>query len=150
MDICNISNGNRIDLKVKWIPRDQNVVAYIISKNIDHDDWEITTGLFSILNENRGPISIDRFADQQNAKLTRFNSKYHCPKSEGVDAFTKDWSNQINLLVPLVFLIPKTIRHLLTSKIGHSRHPGSTLMAIGILLANDFPRGRVLSFCKRK
>ena len=129
LDIYDISNENRIDLKVKWIPRDENVVADIISKNIDHDDWEITTDLFSILNENWGPISIDRFADQQNTKLTRFNSKYHCPKSEGVDAFTKDWSNQINLLVPPVFLIPKTIRHLLTSKKG----------TVGILVAPLWP-----------
>ena len=76
-----------------------------------------------------GPISIDRFADQQNAKHERFNSKYHCPKSEGVDAFTKDWSGQINLLVPPIFLIPKTIRHLLTSKKG----------TIGILVAPLWP-----------
>ena len=65
-----------------------------------------------------GEIDIDRFADQKNFKHKRFNSKYHCLGTEGVDALTKDWSSQKNLLVPSIYLIPKVIRHFLKSKPG--------------------------------
>ena len=61
-------------------------------------------------------VSIDRFASHTNKKTQRFNSKYICPGSEGVNAFSVDWSNKNNLLVPPVYLIPKTIKHFMSSK----------------------------------
>ena len=44
-----------------------------------------------------------------------FNSRYLCPETEGVNAFSLDWSNEFNLLVPPVYLISKTIHHFLAS-----------------------------------
>ena len=47
-----------------------------------------------------GKISKDRFASHTDKKTQRLNSKYICPGSEGLNAFSEDWSNENNLLVP--------------------------------------------------
>ena len=70
-----------MDVKVIWIPRKLNGLADKISKDIDHDDWEISLDTFHLLNEKWGPITVDRFANHMNCKLHRFNSKYFCPNS---------------------------------------------------------------------
>ena len=44
-----------------------------------------------------------------------FNSRYLCPETEGVNAFSLDWSNEFNLIVSPVYLISKTIHHFLAS-----------------------------------
>ncbi len=59
-----------------------------------------------------GPFTIDRFADNENAKVPRFNSKFACPSSEACDAFSQKWENEMNLLVPPVREIPKVINHI--------------------------------------
>ena len=69
-----------------------------------------------MLTNKWGKVTIDRFASHTNKKTQRFNSKYICPGSEGVNAFSVDWSNENNLLVPPVYLIPKTIKHFMSSK----------------------------------
>jgi hypothetical protein len=58
-----------------------------------------------------GPFTIDRFANGNNTKLTRFNSKFSDPLTEDVDAFTFDWPRDNNWLVPPVSLIAHTIKH---------------------------------------
>ena len=44
----------------------------------------------------RGVHSIDRFADNYNSHLPRFNSRFACPGAEAVDAFTVDWGGGEN------------------------------------------------------
>ena len=70
-----------------------------------------------------GKVSVDRFdrfyqqIDFHTIKKThRFNSKYICPGSEGINAFSVDWSNVNNLFVPPVYLIPKTIKYFMSSQ----------------------------------
>ena len=58
---------------------------------------------------------IDRFASDKNRKSKRFNSRYLRPETEGVNAFSLDWSNEFNLLVPPVYFISKTIHHFLAT-----------------------------------
>ena len=64
-----------------------------------------------------GPFTIDRFANHNNAKVTRFNSKYFVPGTEAIDAFTQDWSLENNLLVPPTKLILRTLRYIENSKV---------------------------------
>ena len=54
----------------------------------DYDDWRTTTEFFDFFNALWGPFTIDRFADNENSQLPRFNSKFYCPGTEGVDAFS--------------------------------------------------------------
>ena len=50
----------------------------------------IQTQVFMELDQFWGPHIIDRFADHQNNRLLRFNSRCWCPGTEAVDAFTCD------------------------------------------------------------
>ena len=114
--IFTICLNNNISLELDWIPRSENEKADFLSKLVDYDDWGITDEFFDFLNGMWGPFSVDRFASHYNTKLQRFNSKYWCPKTEAVDAFTQNWKGENNWLVPPVSLIIKTIKHVLFCK----------------------------------
>ena len=77
-------------MNICWIPRNENIEADKLSKQIDYDDWFITSELMKMLTGRWGKVTIDRFASDNNKKSIRFNSKYICPWSEGVDAFSVD------------------------------------------------------------
>ena len=59
---------------------------------------------------------MDRFADEQNTKLKRFNSLFWSPNCEAVDAFSQNWQGENNWIVPPVVLISSAIKHLLTCR----------------------------------
>ena len=79
-------------------------MADFVSKIIDKDDSEITEEFFELLNNDRGPFTIDRFASFKNTKVERFNSKFMVPGTSAVDAFTQDKRFENNLLVPPIQL----------------------------------------------
>ena len=86
-----------------------NTQADALSKNMNNDDWVTTSNLIYIIERKWGKITIDRFASDKNRKSKRFNSIYLCSETEGVSAFSLDWSNEFKLLVPPVDRIIKTI-----------------------------------------
>ncbi|XP_072166403.1 uncharacterized protein [Diadema setosum] len=83
-----------------WIPREQNTRADNLSKIIDSDDWYISPNVFGYLDRRWGPHTVDRFACDYNSQCRRFNSRWGCPNSEGVDAFKQAWSDDVNWWVP--------------------------------------------------
>ena len=109
-----ISTPNGISLTPQWVPRSKNFDADEVSKLIDYDDWYTADHLFSFLDRLWGPHTIDRFANDHNNKLPRFNSLFWTPGCENVNAFSRDWAGENNWLVPPIYLISSTIRHLLT------------------------------------
>ena len=111
IQIYYLCRTNRITLHLNWIPREENVVADEMSKFIDYDDWRTSDAFFHYLNQTWGPFTIDRFANQKNAKTVRYNALFWNPQCEAVDAFTQDWSNEVNWVVPPVFLVSKALRH---------------------------------------
>lgn len=113
--IYNTCTKNSIKFQISWIARDKNIKADTISKLIDYDDWQTTPEFFRLLNDIWGTFTIDRFADNENRKTKRFNSKYWCPGTSNVDAFTTSWSGEYNYIVPPVYLIPKVITHMKAS-----------------------------------
>ena len=54
---------------------------------------------------------MDRFADNFNAQLDTFNSRFWCPGTSAVDTFTCDWGHEINWACPTPYLILRCIRH---------------------------------------
>ena len=82
-----------------------------MSRIVDYDDCSLDCAIFKQLDSRWGPHTIDRFASHYNAQLPRFNSCFWNPGTEGVDAFTCDWSKHVNWLCPPVYLIPHVIRH---------------------------------------
>ena len=68
---------------------------------MDKDDWVTTSNLIDIVERRWANITIDRFALDKNYKSKWFISRYLRPETEGVNAFSLDWSNEFDLLVPL-------------------------------------------------
>ncbi len=104
-----------IVLDMRWIRRDKNKIADKLSRFVDLDDWGISQSLLRLAYGLWGTCTVDRFASDQNRKLERFNSRFACEGSEAIDAFSQDWREENNLLVPPPSLIPETIRHLVHS-----------------------------------
>ena len=98
-------------LEVFWVGREHNKEADKIFKTIDFNDWYTTQRLINILEQRWGKISIDRFASDINRKSKRFNSGYLCLETEGINAFSFDWSNEANRLVPPTYFIPRAIKY---------------------------------------
>ena len=63
-------------------------------------------------NKRWGPFTIDRFADSSNSHLPWFSSKFACPGTEGIDAFTQFWGADNNYLVPPVSRVSQVIHHM--------------------------------------
>ena len=61
-----------------------------------------------IINNIYGLFTGDRFANSSNRKLKCFNSKYYCPGTSHVNA----WSNDLNWLCPPISSTGSVIRHL--------------------------------------
>ena len=104
------------ELTLTWISRKHNESADAISKSIDYDDWQITSLLIRFINKELDYCSIDLFADNFNAKCTRFCSRYWCPNTLRVDAFSFDWTGENCLMVPPTYLIAKCIKHFLAAR----------------------------------
>ena len=108
-DICIVQN---IKLIPAWIPREWNQQADLLSKLNDSDNWGIDFETFGFIQSKFGKFTIDRFADENNKKHAIFNSKFYCPFTSGVNAFTFNWSNHFNWLCPPVHLIGEVLIHM--------------------------------------
>ena len=99
-----------------WIPRYKNKRADKLSRMVDCDDWQIMPETFTTLDKEWGPHSYDRFASGHNARCNRFNSRFWCPGTSGVDTFSQKWSDDINWWVPPPKLINKTIHKIVAER----------------------------------
>ena len=94
-----------------WLPREENELADAISKFRDTDDWGIDGETFFYIQEKFGCLDVDRFAHTSNAKLPRFDARFHCPGCETVNTFTASWSHDFNWWCPPISLIADTLKH---------------------------------------
>ncbi len=108
-DICEQSD---IDLQVKWLRRNKNMIADKLSRFIDLDDWGISPHLLERLQNTWCTADVDRFATEKNAKLKCYISHFNCPGTEAIDSFVQNWAGVVNLLVPPPQLNPQTLQHL--------------------------------------
>ena len=118
LNIYKFACSNMIDLYMEWIPRDKNQIADQISRTIDRDDWQISIPFFKYMSFVWGPYTYDRFADNRNRKVAKFNSRLWTPDSSGVDAFAYSWEGENNWLVPPIFLISRCLRYLQTRSVN--------------------------------
>ena len=110
--IYQITKEYNIRLSLSWIPREENQEADDFSRIIDYDDYGVQEMWFRYITQSLGDVTIDRFADHNNTKCVRFNSRFYCKQAEAVDAFTQPWAQDINWLVPPLYLVARTIRYL--------------------------------------
>ena len=141
--LCRLHN---ITLTVGWIPRESNCFADYYSRVTDTDDWAIHPHLFSMLETMWGPHTVDRFANNTNAKLSRFNARFACPGAEAFDAFLQNWTDENNYLVPPPCLIKAVIDKLIKCRASGTlvapHWPSSPFWPV------LFPQGRPAFFVK--
>ena len=109
--VFSIAARNLIRVEPEWIPRSENQQADYFSRIQESDDWMISPEAFAYVDSLWGPHTVDRFANNCNAQLARFNSRFWCPDTEAVDTFTCNWGEDVNWVCPPPFLILRTIRH---------------------------------------
>ena len=112
LEILKFCLQKNIKLIPQWVPREQNQLADYLSKINDTDNWGIDSITFSNLNKKYGPFTVDRFADDINKRVVTFNSKFYCPGTSAVDAFTENWQNENNWICPPVKLIGSVFKHM--------------------------------------
>jgi hypothetical protein len=94
---------NDISIRLGHIRYAANIWADKLSRELDRDDWQLNPRIFSYLQAERGPRSIDRFTSMENTLLPRFNAKWRDPKCEDVDCLhLRDaaWQREANYCNP--------------------------------------------------
>ena len=112
-DFC---HERSIQMWIEWIPRKHNALADALSKFHDSDDWMLNTRLFRILDKLWGPHTFDRFASANNKQCGKFNSRFWCPGSAGVNALAYDWVGENNWINPPFALIGRVLLHMKACK----------------------------------
>ena len=136
LELETFCDRNDIKLSSIWVPRALNKQADQMSRTFDSDDWSVCDEIYTELNDRWGPYTFDRFAYVYNAKCVKFNSRFWCPGTSGLDALENNW------IVPPPKLIAKCIR-----KIQNACRPR---MEIGAFLAIAFSHGAKKSrICSR-
>jgi hypothetical protein len=85
VEIFKTCTVNKVSLNMKWIPRDQNKEADLLSRLsdfIDTADWGLTTPFFKIINTKFGPFSVDCFANYYSEKVKQ--GDHLIPRREGI------------------------------------------------------------------
>ena len=113
--IFSIMLKSQIRIMPEWIPRSLNQQADWLSPMEDYDDWAVHPNHFAAIDADWGPHTIDCFACSYNSHLQHFNSRFWNPGTEAVDAFTCDWSGQINWMCLPPYLTLRTVRHALNT-----------------------------------
>ena len=101
-----------IFIEPEWVPRSRNEQADYLSRIVDFDDWSVSPHIFRFSDLKWGPHSIDRFADEHNHLLPRFDSRFWNPYCEAMDTFTRSWDFDNNWVCPPPHLVPRTLRHM--------------------------------------
>ena len=110
--IFHVAKQNKISLQVIWIPRYQNEEADFWSRVRDFDDWGVSEEWFHKICKYFGlTATVDRFADHRNRKTARFNSRFYHSEAEATDCFTQNWADEVNWVVPPIFMVIRAIRY---------------------------------------
>ena len=105
-----------ITLCVVWVPRDENQASDELSKFEDDSDWQLNPRFFHWANDRWGPHTADIFASDLNHLCPTFFSRFYCPGTSGVDAFTYPWRHHNCWINPPFHLIGRVITKLKREK----------------------------------
>jgi hypothetical protein len=114
-----------IRFRVKYIRSAANTWADRLSRLYDNQDWKLNPALFNWADRRWGPHTIDRFGTYLNRQTPRYNSQWHDPLTEGVDALSLEdehWQAENNWINPPWDLLDEVVQKL--------RQSGSTATVI--------------------
>jgi hypothetical protein len=115
IELADLCREIKCDLEVVWVPRELNSEADEASRLEDQDNWGILPAIFQVCQQKWGRFTVDRFADHENAKCPRFNSRYWVPNTEAVNCFGERWDRELNWVVPPIALIVPALNFMLAS-----------------------------------
>ena len=76
---------------VLWIPSELNIIPDDLSRMVDVNDWTVRQQAWEAIVGMWPQLTVDRFADEWNAKLPRFNSRFAHPSSENANGLSQVW-----------------------------------------------------------
>lgn len=131
-------------LPTRWIPRELNQAADAGSRLFETEDFELKVERFLKFSKKWGPFSCDRFADDFNARLPVFNSRWLCPGAAATDCFSQRWDGR-EYLFPPPSLLEATVdkicadktKGLLIAPFNHKLRP--MLERVGMREVEDVP-----------
>jgi len=94
-----------ISIEPEWVPRSSNEQADYLSPLVDFDYCSVPHVL-RFLGLKWGLHSIDRFADEHNHLLPRFDSRFCNPYCEAMDTFTRSWDFDDTCCVQGTLIVP--------------------------------------------
>jgi len=109
--IMNLCLRKGILLQAEYIPTHQNVEADALSRINPKGEWSISTRLFKEAENLFGSRTFDRFASQENARCSFFNSIIPSPLSCG-NGMTASWEGHRNWVCPPLGLVPRVVEKL--------------------------------------
>ena len=116
-DIWMVCNKFNITLSATFLAGCLNVEADWLSCLPEQYECALNPMLFNYINLLWGPHSVDRFATMSNTQLSRFNSRFWDPQSEGVDALSQqNWQREYNYVNAPFRLLPQIIDKLVSEK----------------------------------
>jgi hypothetical protein len=105
-----LSVEQNIHLQVSHIKGVDNCEADGLSRIQDNYNWKLNPLLFRMIDKLFGPHTVDRFASGVNTQLTRFNTRFWEPFTEGVDALAQqNWASEMNFVNPPFKLLDRII-----------------------------------------
>ena len=110
--IFEICVRHEISIKPEWVPRSRNEQADYLRRIVYFDNWFVSLRIFRFLDLKWEPHSIDRFADEHNHLLPRFDFRFWNPRWEAMDTFTRSWSFDDNWVCPPPHLVPSALKHM--------------------------------------
>ena len=112
-DICKVKDLN---LEITWISRENNKDADLNSKLIDYDDWILKKSTSKFLKKKWGTMTIDILRNTKIQNALDVIQNIHLIRK--INAFSQDWSNEANWLVPPIYLLPKCLTYFALSISG--------------------------------
>jgi hypothetical protein len=97
--------------RTHWVPGRELIRRGVdgLSRIVDVNDWKLNEQTWAMVwNWNRG-LQIDRFASGDNAQLRRWNSRFHEPGTEGVDALQQLWRGSVNYACPPLSMLSQVV-----------------------------------------
>ena len=97
-----------LELLLRWISTTRNPSDYW--SRIDYtSDWTLSQRLLTSIFDRWGVPTIDRFSQQHDHVVQRFNSPYPCRSAEATDCWTQAWDSEFNWLNPPWALIARAL-----------------------------------------
>lgn len=98
-------------VETSYVPSALNT-ADAPSRIMDQDNWSLTPRWVSWAFRRWGVPQVDRFADNNNRVVLRFNSRWWCPQVEALDGLAQVWSGCLNWVNPPWPLLPQVVEKL--------------------------------------